>query len=164
MPKTTLENRFTYHQPHECQVVIYKAIRAKAKELGELIEGYCPTSTEMETALTRLDEAVMHANAAVARHGWMEGSITIGVEDRLMRGEKPQPSQDINHDRLSVMHCARGKSPALCLNGKRLPNHVITSYDIWGENGKHQAKVTAEFTVPHVEFEADPGASIHVSG
>lgn len=63
-----IANRFTYHAPTPAQTTQYKVIRRQAKELGFLIEAYCPDSEEKSTALIRLDEAVMHANAAIARN------------------------------------------------------------------------------------------------
>lgn len=63
-----IANRFTYHPPTHTQELQYKVIRRHAKELGFLIEQYCPVSEEKKTALNRLDEVVMHANAAIARH------------------------------------------------------------------------------------------------
>lgn len=65
---STITNRFTYHSPTEQQIVTYATIRRQAKELAFLIEEFCPDSDEKTTALTRLDEVVMHANAAIARH------------------------------------------------------------------------------------------------
>jgi hypothetical protein len=64
-----LENRFSYHSPKEGQAERYTAIRAKAKELAYLIRLETPSNThEQATALTKLDECVMWANAAIARN------------------------------------------------------------------------------------------------
>lgn len=63
-----ISNRFTYHPPTHEQTLIYQMIRRRAKELGFLIEDHCPVSDEKKVALERLDEVVMHANAAIARH------------------------------------------------------------------------------------------------
>lgn len=63
-----LENRFTYHSPKEGQPERYVAIRDKARELALLIEMSCPDSRERETAIDRLDECVMWANASIARN------------------------------------------------------------------------------------------------
>ena len=62
-----LKNRFTYHAPKGAQTEHYGQLRGKALELAELIVNLCPSSAERSTALTRLDESVMHANAAIAR-------------------------------------------------------------------------------------------------
>lgn len=63
-----LANRFTYHAPIGDQPERYRIVREKALEFAQLIVTHCPSSPERSTALTRLDEAVMHANAAIARH------------------------------------------------------------------------------------------------
>lgn len=63
-----ISNRFTYHPPTDQQIVTYKTLRTQAKELAFTIEEFCPASDEKTTALERLDEVVMHANASIARH------------------------------------------------------------------------------------------------
>lgn len=63
-----ISNRFTYHAPTEQQIKKYGSLRTRGKELAFLIEDLCPDSEEKTTALTRLDEVIMHANAAIARH------------------------------------------------------------------------------------------------
>lgn len=63
-----LDNTFTYHKPQEDQPERYNAIRELAHELAENICGNTPPSREQSLALTKLEEAVMHANAAIARH------------------------------------------------------------------------------------------------
>jgi hypothetical protein len=69
--KITLEslaNRFSYHAPHGDQAARYERLRAEARGLATLIVTLCPSSAERSTALTRLDEALMWANAAIARN------------------------------------------------------------------------------------------------
>ena len=56
-----------YHAPKEGQQEKYQALRAKGKELAEMICELCPDSSEMETAISRLEESIMWANAAIAR-------------------------------------------------------------------------------------------------
>lgn len=63
-----LETVYTYHPPKEDQPERYAKIRAKARELAELIDSSCPESWEKCAANTRLEEAVMWANAAIARN------------------------------------------------------------------------------------------------
>jgi hypothetical protein len=62
-----LDNRFSYHAPKGDQPERYTKIRAKAKELAELIVELCPESREQSLAITRLEEVSMWANAAIAR-------------------------------------------------------------------------------------------------
>lgn len=63
-----IENNFMYHAPKAGQQEKYEAIRAKAKELAYLIDEECPPSREKSLAMTKLDESVMWADAAVARN------------------------------------------------------------------------------------------------
>lgn len=70
-----LEKRFTHHPPTEAQVGIYALIRGEAKDLAHLIDAMCPDSREKSTALTKLEECVMHANAAIARHGLPDSEL-----------------------------------------------------------------------------------------
>ena len=63
-----LDNIYKYHSPKEGQNEQYKALRAKAKELAEMIMEFCPASREQSVAFTNLETAVMWANAAIARN------------------------------------------------------------------------------------------------
>lgn len=62
-----IENNFKYHAPKPGQPEIYEAIREKAKELAELIDKKVPNGREKALAMTNLEQAVMWANAGVAR-------------------------------------------------------------------------------------------------
>lgn len=68
MTNEELENRFTYHTPKEGQPERYERIRYKGKMLAAYINENCPESREKSLALTKIDEAVMWANAAIARN------------------------------------------------------------------------------------------------
>lgn len=63
-----LKNRFTYHAPKENQPMRYEEIRQRAKELAESLVAICPESRELSLALTNLEQAVMWANASIARN------------------------------------------------------------------------------------------------
>lgn len=63
-----LDKRFRYHAPKNGQADRYVLIRDKAKELADLINDECPKSREASTAFTKLEEAVMWANASIARN------------------------------------------------------------------------------------------------
>ena len=62
------ESVYTYHVPKADQPRRYEAIRAKARELAEMIEESCPDSREKSLAHTNLEQAVMWANASIARN------------------------------------------------------------------------------------------------
>lgn len=63
-----LDNDYIYHAPTEDQVVKYNQIRSQAKDLAITFVNLCPESRELSVALTHLEEAVMQANAAIARN------------------------------------------------------------------------------------------------
>lgn len=63
-----LQRRFTYHAPQEGQPARYELIRDYAHGLASLINHQCPESREKSLAVTHLEEAVMWANAAIARN------------------------------------------------------------------------------------------------
>lgn len=65
--RADLQNRFTYHAPHPDQRPRYEALRAKAKELAEMVVRYTPPSREQSLALTHLEDTTMWANAGIAR-------------------------------------------------------------------------------------------------
>lgn len=62
-----IENDFTYHKPPTEAVGAFTEIRGTAKVLAQTMVRLCPEGRELSTALTRLEEAVMQANAAIAR-------------------------------------------------------------------------------------------------
>lgn len=62
-----LKHRFTCHPPKPGQPEMYEAIRDKGHELAALIAKTAPPSREQSLALTKIEEAVMWANAAIAR-------------------------------------------------------------------------------------------------
>lgn len=64
----SIEKNFTYHPPKEGQPERYNTIRQTAKVLAETIEATCPSSRERSLAITKLEEAVFWANAAIARN------------------------------------------------------------------------------------------------
>lgn len=63
-----IEKAFTYHPPKDDQPARYISIREKAKELATMISTLCPESRERSLAFTKIDEAVMWANASIARN------------------------------------------------------------------------------------------------
>jgi len=67
-----IEVAFTYHAPKEGQAAMYETLRVAAKTLAFCIAELCPEGRERSLALTKLEESVMWANAAIARHD-MEG-------------------------------------------------------------------------------------------
>lgn len=68
MTSGDIKNDFKYHAPNTGQVEKYEAIRAKGLEMALLVYDSCPSSPEMTTAVRHVENAVMWANAAIARH------------------------------------------------------------------------------------------------
>ncbi|MDR1217233.1 MAG: hypothetical protein LBJ99_01460 [Oscillospiraceae bacterium] len=61
-----IERVYMYHEPKGNQSERYTQIRDCAKAFNYLIERCCPNSHERSLAYTRLEEAVMWANASIA--------------------------------------------------------------------------------------------------
>ena len=66
MKNNEIENNYTYNAPKEGQPDRYERIRYKAKMLAAYINENCPDSMEKSLAFTKLEEAVMWANASIA--------------------------------------------------------------------------------------------------
>ena len=60
-----IEELFTYHAPNEEQIQQLQEVRTAAKELAYTIIGNCPHSPDRTTAIRKLREAVMTANASI---------------------------------------------------------------------------------------------------
>lgn len=67
MEPEELVKRFTYHAPKSDQPVRYQALRNGGLELARKITAMSPPGRDQSLALTKLDEAIMWANAAIAR-------------------------------------------------------------------------------------------------
>lgn len=66
--KIDLGRRFCYHPPNEDQIRRFHRLTAIASKLGEMVMDFCPDSREKSLALTKLEEGVMWAKAAIARY------------------------------------------------------------------------------------------------
>ncbi|MFA5381984.1 MAG: hypothetical protein WC356_02375 [Candidatus Micrarchaeia archaeon] len=63
-----INHRFTYHAPKEGQPAKYDLLRSHARALAQNINNLCSESREKSLALTKLEEAIMWANASIARN------------------------------------------------------------------------------------------------
>jgi hypothetical protein len=94
MELENLRNRFTYHPPTDEPIPVgtegditytkpemYEAIREHALELATLIDTIAPPCRETSLAITKLEEAVMWANAGIARHAY----VGQGVDGPMWR-------------------------------------------------------------------------------
>lgn len=68
MKKAMIENNFMYHAPKEGQQEKYEGLREKGKELVCLMVAFCPDSRERSLAITKVEEAIMWADASIARN------------------------------------------------------------------------------------------------
>lgn len=68
LSREDLNNRFTYHKPFGDQPDRYEKIRAAMLKAAGVVFDLCPGSPERTRAINALDEAMMLANAAIARN------------------------------------------------------------------------------------------------
>jgi hypothetical protein len=66
--KDRINHNHTFHPAKSNQGARYDAIRSAAKEFSHLIADTVPSSRELSTALTKIEEAVFWANAGIARN------------------------------------------------------------------------------------------------
>lgn len=69
-----LARRFNHHAPRGNQVELYVDNRARFLDLAVHVAGLGPNSRELSLAITALEEALMWANAHIARND-------VGVPD-----------------------------------------------------------------------------------
>lgn len=63
-----IENNFTYHKPTEIQVSKMTHLRLKAKDLALAADDACIPCREKSSAMTKLEEFIMHINAGIVRN------------------------------------------------------------------------------------------------
>lgn len=66
--QSKIENNTKYHPPIGDQHIRYETMRLEAKKLMQAILGHCPPSRERSLAFTKIEEAMMWANASIARN------------------------------------------------------------------------------------------------
>jgi hypothetical protein len=71
MDQADLDRRFNYHQPPDQETINRHAnIRRACQDAAEAVNINAPEGREKSVAITKLEEAMMWANAAIARgHG-----------------------------------------------------------------------------------------------
>ena len=67
-PAEMIDRNFKYHRPFGDQQKRYERIRDEARCLAHTVHYLCPDSREKSLAITNLEQAVMWANAAIARN------------------------------------------------------------------------------------------------
>lgn len=63
-----LSKVYKYHEPSDAQVEVYDKIRGAARGFAEVVLKESKPSREQSLALTKIEEAMMWANAGVARN------------------------------------------------------------------------------------------------
>ena len=63
-----IDARFTYHAPKSGQPELYEDLRGRARDLAHYVNERVPDGREKSLALTKLEEFVFWANAAIARN------------------------------------------------------------------------------------------------
>lgn len=66
--EANLRNNFVYHAPFGTQQARYVYLRDRAGSLANCMNRCCPPSRELSVAMTKLEEAIFWANAAIARN------------------------------------------------------------------------------------------------
>jgi hypothetical protein len=64
-----LDEIFKYHAPSPEQIEQYAEVRAAAKHFAQVVLAQVPASPDQTTAIRKIREAVMTANAAIALGG-----------------------------------------------------------------------------------------------
>lgn len=72
-----IDRGFTYRSPGGNQVERYESLRDHARALAQLIAQTTPPSREQTLAITKIEESIMWANAAIARNEYWQGGSLI---------------------------------------------------------------------------------------
>lgn len=64
-----LEHRFSYHKPTDDKVIDHALVRERGLLFAKTVLESAPDCRERSLAITKIEEAVMWANAAIARNG-----------------------------------------------------------------------------------------------
>lgn len=63
-----IDDRFKYHKPTEEKAAMHEAVRSDIASISRYFEIQLPDSRERSIAITKLEEAMFWANAAIARN------------------------------------------------------------------------------------------------
>ncbi len=64
-----LDVRFKHHAPDADAITCHEAVREAARRMAVAVVSVAPESRERSLAMTKIEEAMMWANAAIAREG-----------------------------------------------------------------------------------------------
>lgn len=81
----TIENNFKYHKPMEKNIEKFKEIRDEGRTFAKLMMDEVPECPERTLAFRKIEEAVMWANAGLARNqhynSFKEAALDLGFKD-----------------------------------------------------------------------------------
>jgi hypothetical protein len=64
-----INHRFSYHPPKDTETIkAHEDVREELRVTASLLDAMLPDSREKSLAITKLEEALMWANAAIARN------------------------------------------------------------------------------------------------
>lgn len=68
MEPSDIEHQFTYHVPTDKKRADHEKARKACQQAAERLNRLCPEGREKSLAITKLEEAMFWANAAIARN------------------------------------------------------------------------------------------------
>lgn len=68
MDRSDLDNRFDYHAPDESKQLNHGNVRRRLRRVADDLNVLLPESREKSIVMTKLEEAMFWANAAIARN------------------------------------------------------------------------------------------------
>ena len=78
MKQADLDTRFDHHPTDALKAQLHQLIRNIFKDAAEVVAHECPEGREKSLAITKLEEAMFWANAAVARN-----DMTLAPNSRI---------------------------------------------------------------------------------